>query len=313
MSDDPTLLPNPDGVENSARPRILVVDDEPAVRRFLKIVLDRLNFEVDTASGGAEAIQAARTSSYDVVLTDLIMPRVDGLEVIRSVKQSSPDTEVVIITGYPSSETIVAATQAGAVDYLPKSPDPAHLEVMLRKALEIRNLRRKARERDFYLRMAQMDGLTELFNHSAFNGFLERELLRARRSGKPLSLLFLDVDDFKDFNTRRGHLFGDQVLRSIAHQLKKQCRGYDIVARYGGDEFAVLAPETDADGGRTLGERFVRSVAEDPESTSPEAIRVSIGVASFPVHAEGPDDLLRVADEAMYAAKRAGGGTVTVA
>jgi len=313
MSVDSVLPPAPDGAEEVSRPRILVVDDEPAVRRFLKIVLDRLNFEVDIAAGGTEAIQAARKNNYDVVLTDLIMPRVDGLEVIRSVKESSPDTEVVIITGYPSSETIVAATRAGAIDYLPKSPDPAHLEVMLHKALEIRNLRRKARERDFYLRMAQMDGLTELFNHSAFTGFLDREFLRARRSSRPMSLLFLDVDDFKDFNTRKGHLFGDQVLRQVAQVLKKQCRGYDIVARYGGDEFAVLAPETDVEGGRTLGERFIRSVAQDDHVSGPDAIRVSIGVASFPVHAEQPEELIRLADEAMYSAKRAGGGTIAVA
>jgi len=313
MSDDRTELPETNGQEVPQRPRILVVDDEPAVRRFLKLVLDRLEFEVDTAAGGAEAIQATQRNCYDIVLTDLIMPRVDGLEVIRAVKESSPDTEVVVITGYPSSETIVAATRAGAIDYLPKSPDPAHLEVMLRKALEIRNLRRKARERDFYLRMAQMDGLTELFNHAAFSGFLTREFVRARRNSRPLSLLFLDVDDFKDFNTRKGHLFGDQVLRQVAQVLKAQCRGYDIVARYGGDEFAVLAPETDIDGGRILGERFVRSVSECREGSAVDSIALSIGVASFPTHAAEPEDLIRKADEAMYSAKRAGGGLVALA
>ncbi|MBM4352339.1 MAG: diguanylate cyclase [Deltaproteobacteria bacterium] len=313
MSDDRPLGPPPDADGTDARPRILVVDDEPAVRRFLKLILDRLDFEVETAASGAEAIQAAQKTSYDIVLTDLIMPRVDGLEVIRAVKECSPDTEVVIITGYPSSETIVAATRAGAVDYLPKSPDPAHLEVMLRKALEIRNLRRKARERDFYLRMAQMDGLTELFNHSAFGGFLDRELTRARRCTRPLSLLFLDVDDFKDFNTRRGHLHGDRVLRQVAQHLKAQCRGYDIVARYGGDEFAVLAPETDVDGGKVLAERFVRSTTENRKGSSHDTVRLSVGVACFPLHAEEPEELVRRADEAMYAAKRAGGGTVAIA
>lgn len=249
MSDDRTELPGTNGEETPQRPRVLVVDDEPAMRRFLKLVLDRLDFEVDTAAGGAEAIQATQRDCYDIVLTDLIMPRVDGLEVIRAVKESSPD----------------------------------------------------------------MDGLTEFFNHAAFSGFLTREFVRARRNSRPLSLLFLDVDDFKDFNTRKGHLFGDQVLRQVAQVLKAQCRGYDIVARYGGDEFAVLAPETDVDGGRILGERFVRSVSECRENSAVDSIALSIGVASFPAHAAEPEDLIRKADEAMYSAKRAGGGLVAVA
>ena len=294
------------------RPRILVVDDQPAVRNFLRVILERLNYEVETASGGAEALKMAGRKCYDVVLTDLIMPRVDGLEVIRRVKELSPETEVVAITGYPSSETIVAATRAGAIDYLPKSPDPEHLAVLLEKALEIRQLRRKASERDLYLRMAQMDGLTELLNHRTFHGLLEREFNRAKRSTLPLSVIFADLDGFKAHNDDYGHLFGDRVLREVAGVLRASCRSYDVVARFGGDEFAVLAPDTAHEGGQILGARIGGAVRELDLKGMEAAPRlsVSVGVATYPLHASEATELLERADVALYEAKRNGGGIV---
>ena len=295
------------------KPRILVVDDEPAVRHFLEIILNRLGYRVDLAAGGGEALNMVEKKSYDVVLTDLIMPRVDGLQVIKGVKEVSPDTEVVVITGYPSSETIVAAVRAGAVDYLPKSPDQEHLAVLLEKTLQIRDLRRKARERDFYLRMAQMDGLTELFNHRTFYSFLERELSRAKRNEQPVSLLFADLDGFKALNDTHGHLFGDRVLRHVAGLLKSRCRGYDIVARYGGDEFAILAPETPKSGGISLGGRILGAMEQPFPGDGRDDLKLSmsVGVATFPDDAAEPDQLVGQADAALYAAKKQGAGRVS--
>lgn len=295
------------------KPRILVVDDEPAVRHFLQIILNRLGYRVDLAAGGGQALNMVERKSYDVVLTDLVMPRVDGLEVIRGVKKSSPDTEVVVITGYPSSETIVAAVRAGAIDYLPKSPDQEHLAVLLEKALQIRDLRRKAGERDFYLRMAQMDGLTELFNHRTFYGFIEREITRAKRAEQPVSLLFADLDGFEEFNDSQGHLFGDRILRHVAGVLVSRCRGYDIVARYGGDEFAILAPDTSKAGGISLGGRIVGALEEPLPGNGSGDVKVSmsVGVATFPDDASEPDELVGQADSALCAAKKQGSGRVS--
>ncbi len=300
--------------EEGRTPSLLVVDDEAPIRHFLKVLLERLGYDVDTASGGMDAVRKAEQKSYDVVLTDLIMPRVDGLEVIRRVKELSPETEVVMITGYPSSETIVAATRAGALDYLPKSPDPEHLAVLVEKALEVRNLRRKARERDIYARMAQMDGLTELLNHDTFSRFLGQEFNRAQRGEKALSLLFADIDGFKRYNDSHGHLYGDRTLRRVADLLRHSCRSYDIVARYGGDEFAIIAPDTDRSGSEILGRRICDAMATHPGNGEiEETVSLSIGIAAFPGDADSPTELLERADTALYSAKAQGGGRICLA
>ena len=297
---------------STENPTILVVDDEAPVRHFLRVILERLGYTVQTASGGAEAIDLVREHSFDVVLTDLIMPRIDGLKVIEGVKELSPETQVVVITGYPSSETIVAATRAGALDYLPKSPDPEHLSVLVEKAMEIRSLQRKAKERDFYLRMAQMDGLTELLNQQSFHRFLDQEFNRSKRDDSPISLVFADIDDFAQFNKLSGRLYGDQLLQQVGLMLKRTCRNYDIVARYGADEFAILAPATDKDGGTRLGHRVNEAVKDlRPRLGQDQGqISMSVGVAAFPEDASESSRLLDKAEEALKSARSEGPGIV---
>ncbi len=300
------------GVSGDYQPTILVVDDEAPVRHFLKVLLERRGYRVDTATGGPDALRKTAKVNYDVVLTDLIMPRMDGLEVIRRVKEISPESEVVMITGYPSSETIVAATRAGALDYLPKSPDPEHLAVLVEKAMKVRALRRKAEERDFYVRMAQMDGLTELFTRTSFRRSLESEFNRAQRATSPLSVLFVGVDALTEIQRDRGTLFGDRVLRSVAEVMKNSCRNYDILARYGEDSFAVIAPSTDPVGNKVLAgrinERTSKILAEDDAKTP----TISVGGASFPVDADSPDTLIEEGESALRNARRTGPGSVHI-
>ena len=301
------------GILPEYQPTILVVDDEAPVRHFLKVLLERLGYRVDTATGGPDALRKTAIVNYDVVLTDLIMPRMDGLEVIRRVKEISPETEVVMITGYPSSETIVAATRAGALDYLPKSPDPEHLAALVEKAMKMRTLRRKAAERDFYVHMAQMDGLTELFTRSSFRRSLEAEFNRAQRAVSPLSVLFVGVDALPEIQQERGTLFGDRVLRLVAEAMRGSCRNYDILARYAEDSFAVIAPSTDRSGNEILASRInerTGSALLEGNSATPT---VSVGGASFPVDADSPDTLLEEAESALRNARRAGPGTVYIA
>ncbi|TLM80577.1 MAG: GGDEF domain-containing protein [Actinobacteria bacterium] len=166
-------------------------------------------------------------------------------------------------------------------------------------------------------RLSVTDRLTELYNHGYLQQRLEEELARAVRFGHELSLLLLDIDDFKDFNDRFLHQRGDTVLRAVSQMIRQNLRDIDVAARYGGEEFVVVLPETDVEGAVAVAERIRESVASYPfvgrEDLPPVAKTVSVGVATFPTHASTQGKLIDAADRAMYAAKRAGKDRVAVA
>ncbi len=156
--------------------------------------------------------------------------------------------------------------------------------------------------------LATHDGLTGLYNHRTFYALLADELARAQRFSRPLSLLMLDIDHFKRVNDTHGHLAGDAVLKALGKLLHREVRGIDRVCRYGGEEITVILPETDIDAAAHVAERLRAAVEAQPFDANSEPIRltVSIGVASFPAHADSAETLVAAADAALYAAKRGG-------
>jgi diguanylate cyclase (GGDEF)-like protein len=161
--------------------------------------------------------------------------------------------------------------------------------------------------------LADRDPLTGFFNHRYLHERLGEEILRAQRSGAPLAVLMIDLDDFKAVNDTLGHLFGDEVLRWAAEQIRAVLRGSDVAARYGGDEFAVVLPDTPAAGAREVGERIVATLRDRPyraEGRGPVAVGASIGIASFPADGRTPAALIAGADAALYRVKAGGGGGV---
>jgi diguanylate cyclase (GGDEF)-like protein len=170
--------------------------------------------------------------------------------------------------------------------------------------MQIRDLRSKAGERDYYLRMAQMDGLTELFNRNAFHGFLEREGARALRSGRDLSLLVADFTSLSLIHQDYGTLYGDRVVRRVAHALRTACRAYDIVARIDAGRFAVLAPDTDNAGGLVLAHRLSSAVAADEAAGDRREIplALAVGAAGFTADAREIPQLVEKAERACGAA-----------
>jgi len=166
-------------------------------------------------------------------------------------------------------------------------------------------------------RLSVTDRLTELYNHGYFQQRLDEELGRAKRFGHPLSLIMLDIDDFKEFNDSFGHPRGDKVLQSVASVIRDNLREMDVAARYGGEEFVVVLPETDTEGALMVGERIRERIGRYPfigaDDLPTVRKHVSIGVATYPIHAESQSDLIEMADRAMYAVKHSGKNRVVSA
>jgi diguanylate cyclase (GGDEF)-like protein len=302
------------GAADPPKEVILVVDDDRLMRGVLAEILRNFGYEIVVAADGTEALGQLQTRRFDLVITDLIMPQMSGLDLIRTGRQLDPQIDFVVITASNSVDIAVETLKAGAADYIVK---PFHLEqirIVVARALEMRRLRERARKADFYKTLAERDGLTGLLNYRSFQEVLRQELQRSLRYERNLSLLMVDVDKFKDLNDMRGHLCGDRVLQQIARLLDENCREQDYCCRYGGEEFAIVVPETDKSGALRLAERIRSSVeltkflADDGPPLS--RLTVSVGVATRPPDGSTPPELVEAADRAMYAAKALGRNAV---
>lgn len=306
--------------------RILVADDDESLRSVIKQVLNGDGFEVVLASSGEEALEIFLKCPCCLVIADIKMSGMSGIELLQEIKKRSQDTEVVIVTSYASLETAVAATKHGAYDYLIKPFEDIQLvSAVAKRAIE--KIRLLAENRDLletvtkkkaelekannYLQqMVIRDALTGTYNHRHFQEALVQELNRSARHHHPCSLVFFDIDNFKLYNDTNGHPQGDELLRLIAKAVLGRLRQSDILARYGGEEFVIILPETTREMALKLAERIRVYIAGFPfggrEVMPGGAITVSLGVATYPVDGENAAALIKRADDAMYEAKRAG-------
>jgi diguanylate cyclase (GGDEF)-like protein len=301
------------------RQRILVIDDSDAIHALLRARLAGEPVDVAGAYDGASGLAKAFEAPPDLILLDVDMPGLDGFEVCRQLKASSRTMAVPIIflTGAASTEQKITGLELGAVDYVTKPFDPAELKARVRGSLRTKYLL------DLLERKAQIDGLTGLWNRRYFDARLAESLSIARRGHRPLSLLLADIDRFKSINDQYGHTFGDEVLRRVALCLSETGRLEDVSCRYGGEEFAVIAADTNREGAAHLGERLrhaVEDVQFDVRGRGKLNISASFGVTS--VDDAGSNDepldslsrhLIDAADNALYEAKRTGRNRVVVA
>lgn len=302
---------------------VLVVDDEEAICEFFEFALD--DYAVTTAFSATEAKALIEDTPFDIAILDKNLPDGTGLDVVRHMRERQHDTACVMVTGYANLESAVDAIRLGFADYLEKPlPDVdtvLHTLERIRRLLELERsnlalvgeLRKKNSELEA---MATRDPLTGLYNHAYMQEAVRHEILRSKRHGFECCLLFMDLDNFKSVNDVLGHQAGDRMLELMGQLLTAdgretdmefRIRGEDIAARYGGDEFAVLLPETPKQGAalkaerlRAFIERFDFSEHNLPLET------VSIGVASFPEDAADRGELIDCADKALYAAKHMG-------
>jgi two-component system cell cycle response regulator len=293
--------------------RLLVVDDEEIVRIRLGRVLAAEGYGVDMASSGEEALASMEKKVYDLVLSDMMMEDMDGLELLKKVNRKYPSTIFMIITGHGSLATAIESMRLGAFDYLLKPCDDSELKLRIQRGLKERRLLKKVEDQKKKLeQMAITDGLTGLYSRSYFMEALEREFKHFNRYRSPLSFMMIDIDYFKRINDKFGHQVGDDVLKVIAKTIESTIREADIIGRYGGEEFGIIQPRTEQGGARLTGERILSAVRKIPANAKlPKKfslpVTVSIGIASCPNRRiKNPAHLIRAADTALYEAKRAG-------
>ena len=291
--------------------RILIADDEATSRMLLQATLKRLGHEVVAVADGAAATQALlEPDAPRLAILDWMMPGASGLDVCRTIRQQAKGyVYVILLTARDTPEDLVAGFEAGVDDFLTKPLDAAELRARLRSGARLLELLKDLLEAQEALRLqATVDHLTGLWNRRMVLEQFDRELNRVRHERRPLTIMMVDIDRFKNINDTYGHGIGDVVLRSTAAALRSQLRQYDFVGRFGGEEFLVLVPGCDAAQGRLVAERVRQCVESQPARVGDGAIAVtvSVGLATTHVADVTVEALVEAADAALYRAKANG-------
>ena len=300
--------------------KVLVADDDPGSLMVARAAVERSGHDCLTAADGDEAWALYLAHQPDVVVTDWMMPGMDGLALCRAIRAQEQElyTYVVLLTSQGSRDDVLAGLEAGADDYVTKPLDPFVLHARLLVARRITTLHADlAHYRRVLSRQARTDPLTGLHNRLKLSEDLEQLHLRSERYAEQYSLAMCDVDNFKSYNDIYGHQAGDLALRAVAAALLGIVRKSDGVYRYGGEEFLLVLPQQSGPGAKALLERAldaVRSLAIEHAGDPSGQLRLSAGISSFsPEHPVDAYALLGEADAALYAAKAAGRNRVELA
>lgn len=327
---------------------ILVVDDSPTIRSIIKVYLRDAGYNevffAETAKetfellgiGSQDKTKVDAANSIDLILLDIVLPDMDGREACRAIKSEYylQDIPVITVTSLTEMEHLEKAFDAGSIDYITKPINKIELLARIRSVLKLKKEmdQRKARERKLIEvtkqledavekldRLSSLDGLTGIANRRRFDEYINIEWCRGRRSAKPLSLILIDIDFFKAYNDTYGHQAGDECLKKVANTLQDGLnRPADMACRYGGEEFAIILPETDKNGAIIIAKKMSDQIKAlkipHKQSQVSDIVTVSLGVASL-LSTEGlsPMDLISAADKALYKAKNEGRNRIKVA
>jgi diguanylate cyclase (GGDEF)-like protein len=293
---------------------VLIIDDSDNVRDLIIRTLREaaLFDQYREARDGIEGVKSLISTKADLIICDLEMPRMDGFKFMSMVnsRQDLRDIPIIMLTGREDRDLKIKGLEQGACDYVTKPFDAGELVARVKVQLKIKALQDELKKSNELLKeLSNTDPLTNLNNRRYLTKALNSELLRAERTGDCLSLIILDIDNFKKINDTYGHQNGDKVLSLIAEVTQKHLRCYDIAARYGGEEFVLVLPGTSLADGEEVAERL-REEVEAISFASPLdklSVTISLGVALFPTPlVDDMESLIRQADEALYRAKQKG-------
>ena len=270
---------------------ILLVDDDPFLRETLEKLLEVVGIPSHSASNGDEALKMLAENEYTIILTDMKMPGIDGMKLIKIIC-AEPDISVIAMTGYSEGYTYVDVINAGASDFIKKPFGIEELEAKIRRIINERNLRKELN------RLSITDSLTELYNQRHFYFRLNNEIKRAKRQNTSIAIILMDLNDFKIYNDKYGHLAGDEVLREAGDIVRSSIRdGVDSGYRYGGDEFAIILIDADLKNAKEVGHRIEEAFIRNKKVT------ISVGYSLY------KDDisikkLIDIADKDLYKSKQ---------
>lgn len=311
-------------------PKIMIVDDVPTNIKVLGELL-KDKYEVLVANNGNKAIQVASAKLPDLILMDVIMPEMDGITACHLLRKQPETSEIpiIFITAKNETDDMVNGFEAGGVDYITKPFNPAELNARIKTHLDLKKSREELRtiamqlktlndelaEKNVQLnnaienlhKAAMTDPLTGLGNRRFITEKVNEEISRCRRVAMTFSLMIADIDYFKKINDTYGHECGDYVLQSVANALKNGIRNIDDVARWGGEEFLFLLPDTNADGAIIVGERLRQAIEQLPLIYQDQSITVTMtfGVSEYD-QSGSMDQTVKTADHALYTGKETG-------
>ncbi|MBF0118625.1 MAG: diguanylate cyclase [Desulfobacterales bacterium] len=302
-------------MDNSlSKTTVLIVDDDVAIRNAMYELVGMSGYITQMASSAEEALEILKDKKFDVVITDIMMDGMDGLTLTDIIKKNY-DTDVIVMTGYIESYSYEEAISKGASDFVFKPVQFNELLLRLKRVLRERELKHERDEMMEKLKtLAITDGLTNLYNSRHFYNQLELEICRINRYGHALSLLLLDIDYFKHYNDTYGHLEGDKVLIRLGQTIRICLRKMDSAYRYGGEEFAVLLPNTKGQEATAVAQRIRSTVESEQFNPLPDIIAkvtVSIGVTEYCPN-ENMFAFVQRADKALYTSKDQGRNRISV-
>jgi len=308
--------------KGSARNTVLIAEDDPLFRRILERWFQQWDYRVTAVENGLDAWEVLqRDDAPQLAILDWMMPGMDGIELCRRIRSrdQSPYRYVLLLTAKDDKQDVIAGLEAGADDYLTKPFDVDELRARVRAGKRILDLQAALIHAQDDLQSAALhDSLTGLWNRGAILDLLRREVCRRQRTGDALGVMMVDIDYFKKINDTHGHLIGDAVLQEVTRRLAADVRPYDVVGRYGGEEFLIVFPGCNMPDLVVGAERLRHCIADQPIETSVGQIPVtlSLGLASVEQGENeilGCESFLQRADAALYAAKARGRNRVETA
>jgi len=288
--------------ENRARQSVLSVDDDRDLRDLLHELISDMGLTSATAVDGMDALAKMEEEHFDIVITDINMPRLNGIGLIKRIAADYIDTDVIAITGFQTEYNYTDIIALGASDFISKPININEFEAKIKRIVRERNMRSELR------RLSTCDALTGLYNRRYLDENLRNEAIRASRQHYDLYLLLIDIDNFKIYNDKYGHQQGDRLLQELAEIISRNIRNnVDSGYRYGGDEFAVTVLHANPQQAIMVAERFCKEYNE--KNLIPTSL--SIGIAKMKNSSKNLeqdlDNMIREADQALYLAKNNGG------